>query len=168
MPISQTFWQEWVAPLPKPGGLETFLGRQWMLAMMIAKVSASGTISQSSELKPDMSTRHILPSKHWIGVLTVLIFDPFFVHFCRHRPSKMWKMNWKMRTVNLPPLKFWKMRSKMSKKWNSTFLAPWQPWTPHLMAGPALSYHFPNALCQPQIFLSLYWLVFSPLKVFLS
>ena len=64
-----------------------------------------------------------------LGVLTVLIFDSFlihfwsiFFHFCRHRPSKMkWKMNRKMRTVNRPPLKFWKMSEKMSEKWNSTF-----------------------------------------------
>ena len=63
------------------------------------------------------------------SVIFHLIFDPFFIlfwsfffHFCRHRPSKMnWKMNWKMRTVNPPPLKFWKMRSKMSEKWNSAF-----------------------------------------------
>ena len=49
-------------------------------------------------------------------------FWSIFFHFCRHRPSKMkWKMNRKMRTVNPPPLKFWKMRSKMSEKWNSTF-----------------------------------------------
>jgi hypothetical protein len=50
------------------------------------------------------------------------IFDSFFVRFCRHRPSKMkWKMKRKMRTMNPTPLKFSKMRSKMSEKWNSTF-----------------------------------------------
>jgi len=100
-----------------------------------------------------------------IGVLTVLIFDPFLFHFCRHRPSKM---NWKMRTVNQPPLKFWKMSEKMSEKWNSTFSAPWQPWTLHLMAGPAPSYHFPNAFCQPQIFLESLLIGLQSIKSFLS
>ena len=42
------------------------------------------------------------------------IFDSFFICFCRHRSSKM---NRKMRSVNLTPLKF----SKMSEKWNNTF-----------------------------------------------
>jgi len=45
-------------------------------------------------------------------------FWSIFFHFCRRRPSKM---KWKMRTVNLPPSKFWKMSEKMSEKWNSTF-----------------------------------------------
>jgi len=96
-----------------------------------------------------------------IGVLTILTFDPFFVHFCRHRPSKM---NWKMRTMNLPPLKFWKMRSKMSKKWNSTFFGTQQPWTPHL--GQPLLYLIisPMPSVSLKSSLSLYWLVFSPLK----
>ena len=50
------------------------------------------------------------------------IFDSLFVHFCRHRSSKTKsKMNWKMRSVNLTPSKFSKMRSKMSEKWNNTF-----------------------------------------------
>ena len=50
------------------------------------------------------------------------IFDSFFVCFCRHRSSKMKsKMNWKMRSVNPTPLKFSKMRSKMSEKWNNMF-----------------------------------------------
>ena len=106
---------------------------------------------EQSTLKKMMASIGTIRSR--IGLM-VLIFDlfliHFFFHFCRHRPSKMkWKMNWKMRTVNLPPWNF----EKWVKNGTVHFLAPWQPWTLHLAAGPALSYHFPNAFCQPQIFL---------------
>jgi len=77
-----------------------------------------------------------------------------------------WKMNWKMRTVNLPPWNFEKWVKKWVKNGTVHFLAPWQPWTLHLAAGPALSYHFPNAFCQPQIFLESLLIGLQSIKVF--
>lgn len=50
-----------------------------------------------------------------------------------------------MATINLIPLKFFKNEMK-----NETvcFSALQHPYTLHLISGPALSYHFPNAICQ--------------------
>jgi len=113
----------------------------------------------NAELKQSASWIQIPESMHtnlmlvWlarIGVLMVLIFDPFFDHFCGHRPSKM---KWKMRTMNQPPWNFEKWDQKWVKNGTVHFSAPQQHWTPHLAAGPALFYHFPNAFYQPQIFL---------------
>jgi len=91
-----------------------------------------------------------------LGVLMVLIFDPFFVHFCRHRPSKM---NQKMRPVNQPPLKFWKMEQYIFQHPGSLELCIWWQAPLYLIISPMPS-------VSPKSSLSLYWLVFSPLKVF--
>ena len=84
--------------------------------------------------------------KKSLGVLTDLVFDSFFVCFCRHRS----KMNQKMRSVNLTPLKFSKMRSKMSEKWNNMFFGTLAA----LNSAARCRLHFILSLSyQPQIFL---------------
>jgi len=104
-------------------------------------------------------------------VLTVLIFDPFFFIFVdidHQKWTEKWTEKWELWTH--PPWSFEKWDQKWVKNGTVYFSAPQQPWTLHLTAGPALSYHFPNAFCRPSVSLksslSLYWLVFSPLKVF--
>ena len=104
-------------------------------------------------------------------MLTVLIFDPFFFIFVdidHQKWTEKWTEKWELWTH--PPWSFEKWDQKWVKNGTVYFSAPQQPWTLHLTAGPALSYHFPNAFCRPSVSLksslSLYWLVFSPLKVF--
>jgi len=112
-----------------------------------------------------------------IGVLTVLIFDSFLIHFWsifffifvdidHQKWSEKWTKKWEPWTR--PPWNFEKWVKKWVKNGTVHFSAPQQPWTPHLAAGPALSYHFPNAFCQPQIFLESLLIGLQSIKSFLS
>ena len=93
-----------------------------------------------------------------IGVLTDLVFDPFLIHFSfvfvdidHQKWSQKWTEKWDLWTW--PPWNFQKWDQKWVKNGTTRFSAPWQPWTPQLVADSALSYHFPNIICQHQIFL---------------
>ena len=104
-----------------------------------------------------------------LGVLTVLIFDPFFFIFVdidHQKWSEKWTEKWELWTC--PPWNFEKWVKKWVKNGTVHFSAPQQPWTLHLVAGPALSYHFPNAFCQPQIFLESLLIGLQSIKSFLS
>jgi len=59
------------------------------------------------------------------------------------------------------------MREK-PKKEGSGMSRPLRTSTLHLAAGPALSHHFPNAFCQPQIFLESLLIGLQSIKSFLS
>ena len=91
-----------------------------------------------------------------IGVLTVLIFDPFFFIFVDIDHQK-WSEKWtkKCELWTHSPWNFEKWDQKWVKNGRVHFLAPQQPWTPHLVAGPALFYHFPPLLSASNLLESL-------------
>ena len=98
---------------------------------------------------------HAQPS---LGVLMDLVFDPFLIHFSfvfvdidHQKWSQKWTEKWDLWTW--PPWNFQKWDQKWVKNGTTHFSAPWQLWTPQLVADSTLSYHFPNIICQPQIFL---------------
>ena len=73
--------------------------------------------------------------------------------FCRHRPSKMrWKMNWKMRAVNLTPSKFSKMSEKRNNTFFSTLAALNSAFHCRLCIILSLSQYYLSSLTLPQAF----------------